>query len=236
MPHVIVVQHEEGEGPGALAAALGAAGLDLRLVRTWLRDEVPEAPGEASGVIALGGGMSVATPPTAPPLLREVALLRSACAANLPVLGLCLGAQILSLSLGGTVARMPRRELGFLRVRLTPAAQDDALFASVPSSIVAFHWHEDAFTLPPGATALASSTATPLQAFRAGAAWGIQFHPEVTQAVLAALVASGPNDVREAGADPAQLIEAAERELPRMDSWRLPLFARWAALVVGERR
>ena len=235
-PHVIVVQHEDGEGPGALARALGAAGLDSRLVRTWLGEQVPEAPGAARGVVVLGGGMSAAVPLAAPHLVREVALLRAAGAAKLPALGLCLGAQLLSVSLGGAVARAPRPELGFLRVRLAPAAQDDALLAGLPASFVAFHWHRDAFTLPTGAVALASSTATPLQAFRAGVAWGLQFHPEATGTGLAAMIASGEQELREAGVDPTQLLAAAERELPRMDAWRLPLFARWAALAAGERR
>jgi GMP synthase (glutamine-hydrolysing) len=233
MAHVIVVQHEPGEGPGALLPALKAAGLQARLVRTWIGEHVPALPGAASGVVVLGGGAS-AVPGRRPAALEaEIALLRASCQGALPVLGLCLGGQLLAAALGAEVARAPRREVGFLRVRLAEAARDDALCAGLPASFVAFHWHEDAFTLPAGAAALASSTQTPLQAFRAGSAWGIQFHPEVTQAELSAMVGSAPQDLRDAGADPAELLEAAARELPRMEVWRGPLFARWAALAAG---
>jgi GMP synthase (glutamine-hydrolysing) len=233
MAHVIVVQHEPGEGPGALLPALKAAALQARLVRTWIEEPMPAVPGAASGVVVLGGGAS-AVPDRRPAALEaEIALLRASCQAGLPVLGLCLGGQLLAAALGAEVARAPRREVGFLRVRLSEAAGDDALFAGLPVSFVAFHFHEDEFALPAGATALASSTQTPVQAFRAGSAWGIQFHPEVTQAELSAMVASAPQDLRDAGADPVELLEAGARELPRMESWRGPLFARWAALAAG---
>ncbi|GAC1347247.1 MAG: type 1 glutamine amidotransferase [Myxococcales bacterium] len=242
MAHVIAVQHEPGEGLGALSPALAAAGLSVQLVRTWLSEPVPRAPGAASGVVVLGGGMSCVPPaggalrPLAQQHLDdERALLGAACDSRLPVLGICLGSQLLALALGGGVARAPRRELGFLRVRLDAAAQGDPLFAGLAPSAVAFHWHEDAFSLPPGAVALASSTATPLQAFRAGSAWGIQFHPELTLAILSAMIETGAADLADAGADPAELLEAARRELPRMEAFRGPIFTRWAALAAGGR-
>lgn len=240
MAHVVVVQHEPGEGLGALSPALLAAGLSVQLCRTWLEEPVPRAPGAASGVVVLGGAAS-AVPPQGgarrPPAQRhiddELELLRSACALRVPVLGLCLGSQLLALALGGSVQRARRRELGFLRVRLGPGAQRDPLFAGLPQSVVAFHWHEDVFSLPGGAVALASSTATPLQAFSAGAAWGIQFHPELDLEIAAAMIAAGPGDLEDAGADPEELLEAARREVPRMEAWRGPLLARWAALAAG---
>jgi GMP synthase (glutamine-hydrolysing) len=235
MPHVLVVQHEPSENLGALAPALAAAGLEQRVVRPFLGEPIPQSLAGARGLVVLGGGMSAVPPRTLRHLDDEIALLRGVAEARAPVLGLCLGSQLLAAALGGTVSRAPAKELGFLRVRLNPAAREDALFAEVPTSFVAFHWHEDVFTLPPGAIALARSTAAPLQAFRAGTAWGIQFHPEVTPEILAAMLASAETEVHAAGADPDQLLEAAARELPRMDAWRAPLFARWTALVRGAR-
>ena len=229
MAHVIVVQHEPGEGPGALLPALKAAGLQARLVRTWIEEPMPALPGAASGVVVLGGGASAVSDRRPAALDAEIALLRASCQAGLPVLGLCLGGQLLAAALGAEVARAPRREVGFLRVRLSEAAREDALFAGLPASFVAFHLHEDEFALPAGATALASSTQTPVQAFRAGSAWGIQFHPEVTQAELSAMVESAPQDLGAAGTDPSELLEAAARELQQLG----PLFARWAALAAG---
>ena len=242
MGQVIVLQHEPEEGLGALSPALSAAGLSVQLVRTWLAEPVPRAPGGAAGVVILGGGES-AIPPEGgarrPPAQRhlddELALVQESCAQRVPVLGVCLGSQLVALALGGEVSRAARRELGFLRVRLLPPAQQDPLFSGLPASMVAFHWHADTFSLPPGALALASSTATPLQAFNAGTAWGIQFHPELTLPIAAAMVAGCPGELEEAGVEPAELLEAARRELPRMESWRGPLFARWAALAARGR-
>jgi GMP synthase-like glutamine amidotransferase len=242
MGPVIVVQHEPGEGLGALLPALALAGLAVQPVRTWLGEPVPRHSGEAAGVVVLGGGQSAIPPadgarrpPAQQHLDDELELLRSACALRVPVLGVCLGSQLLALALGGTVVRAERRERGFLRVRLGHLAQHDPLFAGLPSSVVAFHWHEDAFSLPPGALLLASSTATPLQAFSLGTAWGIQFHPELTLEIASAMIAASPREVEDAGTDPAELLEAARRELPRMDAWRGPLFARWAALAARAR-
>lgn len=233
MADVIVIQHEPGEGPGALSPALREAGLRERLVRAFLGESAPDGLAGARGLVVLGGGASAAPDRRPPALEREIELLRAACAARVPVLGLCLGSQLLAAALGAEVTRATRPELGFLRVRLEDGAADDPLFAGLPRSFVAFHWHEDAFALPAGAAALASSTQTPRQAFRAGAAWGLQFHPEVTRDELRAMVASAPDAVRAAGAEPEELLAAAERELPRMDLWRVPLFRRWAALAAG---
>ena len=130
------------------------------------------------------------------------------------------------------MARAPAKEIGFYRVRLEPAAREDALFTALPGSLVAFHWHGDAFTLPPGAVALASSTLSPLQAFRFGPrAWGVQFHLEIDATVLGAMIEGGRMELAEAGVDPELLLSQAERELPRLRAAALDVFSRWTALL-----
>ena len=221
----VVIQHEPFEGPGTLAPLLGGA----RVVRTFAGEAVP---GEAEALVVLGGGMGVCDQDRLPHLRDELRLLRRCVEAGAPVLGICLGSQLLAAALGGTVARAPAKEIGFYRVRLTGDSRDDAIFGGAPSDFVAFHWHGDAFTLPEGAVALAGSTLTPLQAFRFGAcAWGIQFHLETDEEVLQAMVDGGADELSETGVEAELLLAQARREVPRLGETAAGVFARFAALL-----
>src|SRR5882724_8771122 len=220
MRRMVVIQHEPGEGPGALAPLLG----EFDLVRTFAGDAVPS---EAGALVVLGGGMGVRDRQRLPHLREEIALLQKCVEQDRPVLGICLGSQLLAAALGASVEQAPVKEIGFYRVRLAPAASEDALLAGAPDDFVAFHWHGDAFSLPPGAVPLAGSTMTPLQAFRYGSnAWGAQFHPEMNDELLRAFVDTGAADLDDAGVDPSALLAAAPRELPRLAQITVPLFQR----------
>ncbi len=111
-------------------------------------------------------------------LREEMALIRAFGQAGRPVLGICLGAQLAAGALGARVYPAAAPEVGFLPVRLTPAAQDDPLLAGFPPEPVVLQWHSQTFDLPEGATRLAGSTVCPNQAFRLGTVWGLQFHLE----------------------------------------------------------
>ena len=229
MKRVLVVQHEPFEGPGTLQEAL--AGCELRLVRTFAGDPVPARLAE-DGLVVLGGGMGVYEADRHPHLRDEMRLLQAAVRDGLPALGICLGSQLLAAALGASVAKTPRKEIGWFEVDLLPGATGDALFAGAPASFAAFHWHGDAFALPVRAVPLAATAMTPLQAFRAGArAWGVQFHLETDRQVLEAMLSSGGEELRDAGADPARIRERAAAELPRLRELALQVFARWAALL-----
>ena len=198
-------------------------------MRTYAGEAVPD---DAEALVVLGGGMGVYEQERLPHLRDEMRLLRRCVERGAPVLGICLGSQLLAAALGGSVARAPAKELGFYRVRLTGAARDDALFTGAPLDFVAFHWHGDAFTLPPGAVALAGSTMTPLQAFRFGAsAWGVQFHLETDPDLLQAMVDGGAAELAEAGVEAELLLLQARRELPRIEEIAAGVFARFAALL-----
>ena len=219
---VLVVQHEPGEGAGTLAAHLGR---EVRLVRTFAGEPVPRSMEGARGLVVLGGGMGAYEQDRLPHLRDEIALLRAAVAGEKPVLGICLGSQLLAAALGGTVAPAGRQEIGWYRVKLADVS--DPLFDGAPRDFVAFHWHGDSFTLPDGAVPLASSTLTPLQAFRhGGRAWGVQFHLETDAEVLQAMVATGG-----LADDGEFILAAAARELPRLRAIADGVFARWAALL-----
>ncbi|TMA18534.1 MAG: glutamine amidotransferase [Deltaproteobacteria bacterium] len=229
MKRVLVVQHEQFEGPGTLGEAL--AGLELRFLRTFAGDPIPKTL-EEDALVVLGGGMGVYDRDRLPHLNDEIALYAAAMAAAKPVLGICLGSQLLAAALGAAVGKAPRKEIGWYGVSLLPEARGDALFETLPKKFPAFHWHGDAFTLPEGAVPLASSAMTPLQAFRAGPrAWGIQFHLETDEEVLTAMLSGGAAELREVGADTARIRSRAREELPQLRERALAVFRRWAALI-----
>jgi GMP synthase (glutamine-hydrolysing) len=135
---------------------------------------------EISGLVVFGGEMNVDETDRYPYLLTQRQLMRRAVDAGLPVLGICLGAQILARALDARVYRAPVRELGFKPVRVTDAGQKDALIGAFQTGDRVFQWHEDTFELPAGAELLATGDDVPVQAFRMGPnAWGVQFHFEV---------------------------------------------------------
>jgi GMP synthase (glutamine-hydrolysing) len=182
----VVLQHVTYEGPGAIASAIEAAGADMNLVRVGDGDSVPSAEeaGSFAGVIVMGGPMGVHD--ELPWLEAERVLLRAAVDAELPVLGVCLGAQQLAAALGAEVVTGPTAECGVGEVHLTAAALSDPVFRDAPTPLPCVHWHGDTFSLPVGAVRLAGNEAYENQAFRVGAnAYGLQFHVEVTGSLIA---------------------------------------------------
>jgi GMP synthase (glutamine-hydrolysing) len=135
---------------------------------------------EISGLVVFGGEMNVDETDRYPYLLIQRRLMRRAVDTGLPVLGICLGAQMLARALDARVYRSPVRELGFKPVRLTDAGRRDVLLGAFRTGDRVFQWHEDTFELPHGAELLASGDDVAVQAFRLGGnAWGVQFHFEV---------------------------------------------------------
>ncbi len=176
---VLVLTHVPYEGPGLIAPGLDAP---VR-VRTVCGTAVPVLPSldELSGVVVMGGPMDADDDRGYPGLAAERALLVAAVDADVPVLGVCLGAQLLGMALGAHLHRRHGTEIGFAPVDVVA---DDLVLGPLGSRPTVLHWHSDAIDLPPRATLLASTPTTPVQAFRAGSALGVQFHIEVEPALL----------------------------------------------------
>jgi GMP synthase (glutamine-hydrolysing) len=192
LPSLAVVQHEAGCPLGLLDAWLTGAGATLRIHRPYAGDPLP-APGEADGLLVLGGSMGAVGDDDRHPWLPATRdLLGAAVDEGVPTLAVCLGHQLLVAACGGRVGRNPAgKQMGLLEVGLTEAAEGERLFASVREGSRAVQWNNDiALELPPDSVTLAETPDGVAQAIRVGeAAWGIQFHPEVDADMVAAWAA-----------------------------------------------
>ena len=225
----LVVQSDPAEGPGLLADWLPAAGLELDVLRAYDGDPVPERV-EGDALIVLGGPYEAYDDTSAPWLPATRALLRSAVAERVPVLAICLGAQLLAEATGGVVEPGESGpELGARLVAKRDVAGADPLVWDTPMSWICVQWHWDAITeLPPGATLLAGSTRYPHQMFRVGErAWGMQFHVGATEEQVRDWVAD-----TEGAAD--ALLDRTVAELPEVAALWQPVLERFAAVVRGE--
>lgn len=187
----VLVQNDPACPPGACADLLASCGHPFLTVCGYLDQPFPD-PAGLTGVIVLGGDMGVHDTERFPYLLRVQAFMSAVLAAGTPLLGICLGGQLLAKIAGGEVSSPSSHgEKGICRVQLNREGAADPLFLGVDSPFLTFQLHGDSFTAPPGAVALASSKVCPVQAFTLGRhAYGVQFHPEVDRAIVAAWGAS----------------------------------------------
>ena len=222
------MQHAEREGLGLLAPALARHGLAVRTVRTDRREPVPRSAAPASGVIILGGPMGVYEADRYPHLADEIALAADALLRDVPILGVCLGSQILAAAAGARVYPGPAQEIGWFPITLTDAGRRDPVLGVFPPEAIVFHWHGDTFDLPRGATLLASSRLYANQSFRLGTrAYGVQFHPEVTAGMLDEWLEAGTPETSACGAGDVERLRSQTRD------FALPLAGHLAAMVRG---
>jgi len=189
----------EPSGPGGVfLPSLRHHGFSIESVDS-AQHELPKTLAGYDAVISCGGTANTHESDKYPWIDAEIGLLREALRDGVPVIGLCLGAQLLTRAADGAVYRCEPSEVGWVDVLTNAAAADDPVLGDVPASFAAMQWHHYACELPPGAVELARNP-TCLQAFRLGeAAWGTQFHIEVTRDILLAWARWGDAELREAG-------------------------------------
>ncbi len=176
---LLVVQHVTWEGPHRILEAFDRA--PVVTARPLDGDVLPD-PREVAGAVFMGGPMGVGDTDAHPALATEREWLAAAIPAGLPILGVCLGAQLIAAALGAEVRPGSAAEIGFGTVRIRDPA-DPVLGGLAPDTAV-MHWHSDLFDLPDGAELLAFSARSPVQAFRAGNAWAVLFHAEADAALV----------------------------------------------------
>jgi len=176
-----IIQNDPEVPPGTL---LDHITIPCRVLHPYRDGLLPQLE-DISALIVLGGAMGANDDRAHPFLTGLKQLVRRVVAAGTPYLGVCLGGQLLSSALGARVESSRWEEIGNFRVTLTEEGGRDRLFSNIPRRFAAFQWHHDSFDIPPEGVLLAYSAACPHQAFRVGkCAWGVQFHPEVTEEII----------------------------------------------------
>lgn len=180
MKPVAIFRHSPGEGPGYFATFLDAHSVPWQLHKSDEGEAVPQDCAAFSGLCFMGGPMSVND--DLPWIAPTLALIRNAVAEGTPVIGHCLGGQLMSKALGGTVGKNAVKEIGWGTVTATDAATGDWL--GDITAFDAFHWHGETFTIPAGATRILGSAYCQNQAFIMGPHLGMQCHVEMTEALI----------------------------------------------------
>lgn len=181
----LILTHVPHEGPGTIGDFLREEGAAVETVPLHDGAPLPADPAAADLVVSMGGPMNVYEDWKFPFLADETAFLQRAIAADIPVIGICLGAQLIARAWGARVYRAPVEEIGWGTVRLTGEGREDPLFQGIPETMNVLQWHGDTFDVPDGGVLLAAGEDVPHQAFRVGRAWGLQFHVEVDRPMLA---------------------------------------------------
>ncbi|MHC4429183.1 MAG: type 1 glutamine amidotransferase [Planctomycetota bacterium] len=212
---IIVFEHSDQVGIGRLGEALRGYGHRLRIVRLHAGEVVPGDLDDTDGVVTCGGPQSARD--DEPWLGPQMRFLRSAHEQSLPVVGICLGSQILANAIGGEVGPLESGlELGWVEVRLTDAGREDILHTGLPWRSFQPQWHRDQVTkLPPGGRLLAASDRCPVQAWSVGLrTYGFQYHPEIVAESLPAWVEEFPQAMEDAGITAEQLQEQTNEHYP----------------------
>ncbi len=208
----VCLKHVSFEGPGIFAKHLKGRGVTVEQYLVPY-DGLPNDPGDL--LIVMGGPMSANDPD--PWIAQEMAFIQTAMLAGQPVLGICLGSQLMAKAVGGQVRPGRALEIGMTPIRLTVDGKKDPVFGRFPDTFDVFEWHGEVFDLPAGCVALAGSTIAPVQAFRYGShAYGLLFHLEMEQSGIEALCRECPEDVARSGLQPVALLAQALPHLPHL--------------------
>ncbi len=212
MHEILIFRHVLHEGPGYLGDYLDRHRLPWRLVRIDQNDPVPTSLDGIPGLVFMGGPMSVNDP--LPWIPKVTSLIRQAVAAGLPVLGHCLGGQLISKALGGVITRNPIKEIGWLPVQRVddPVAND--WLDGLPPEFEVYHWHGETFSIPPGATRILSSRDCANQAYVIGKTLGFQCHVEMTADMVREWARTGSDEI----AHPSPTVQSAAQMTADLDA------------------
>ncbi len=228
MKTVAIFRHTPSEGPGYFATFLNKHDIPWEIIKVDEGQPIPDNPANHAGLVFMGGPMSVNDPlPWIPPILQ---LIRSAVAAEVPVLGHCLGGQLISKALGGVVKPSPVKEIGWSDIRAT---DNDAARAWLDglTRFVGFHWHGETFSLPDTATHIMSSVHCENQAYVIGKHLAMQCHVEMTPTMIRSWCNSWAEEIATSNSPAVQTPEIMqadmENQLLALNQVADRLYGRW---------
>lgn len=236
MKPVAIIRHSLTEGPGHFATFLEHNSLPWELIRIDAGDSLPMAPDRFSGLCLMGGPMSVNDElPWIPPLLD---LIRQTMASNRPVIGHCLGGQLMSKALGGRVTRNAAKEIGWHPVSIVQSPDAQQWFGDM-TGFESFHWHGETFSIPAGATRILQSVACTNQAFVLGKHLGMQCHVEMSAEMIREWCRSGAGEIEACGTQatvqrPEQMEVDIEARLKALNKAAERLYTHWIQGLVHD--
>ncbi len=230
MKPVAIFRHAATEGPGYLAEFLDKHHIPWRLLAIDRGEAVPQSISAYSGLVFMGGPMSVND--DLPWIAQELQLIRDAVAQGLPVLGHCLGGQLISKALGGAVTKNPVKEIGWGRVAVGDNAIAHNWFGNV-HAFNAFHWHGETFSLPQGALHLLASEYCVNQGYVIGPHLALQCHIEMTGEMIAAWCKAGADEIAASSSSAVQTAEEIHQQavdkLPQLHEVAARLYSKWVS-------
>jgi GMP synthase (glutamine-hydrolysing) len=206
--HSLIIKHNPSEGGGLFEKILKERGWEQEILPLYSDKVLPDSADSYSLILIMGGPMSANDEDRFPFLKKEIPFIRQMLKLGKPVLGICLGAQIMAKSLGARVYPGPHKEIGWYFLNQTPSAKSDPLFSLLDSYFLVFQWHGETFDLPNGGICLAGNEAYPSQAFRFGEwAYGLQFHFEVTESMIKTWLGQWSEEIKKAKPQPQTALD-----------------------------
>jgi GMP synthase-like glutamine amidotransferase len=230
MKPVAIFRSAKSEGPGYFATYLERRSVATQLVALDAGDPVPRDARRFSGIVFMGGAMSAND--RLPWITAALELMRDAVRKDVPLLGHCLGGQLMSKAFGGAITANAVREIGWGEVRAADNAVARAWLGEL-QAFESFHWHGETFSIPPGATRVLEGAHCPNQAFALGKHLGLQCHVEMTADMVRSWVGSGAEELREHGASPGvqppgEIERDLEARVAALNQVADRLYERWA--------
>jgi len=227
---VLIIQQVAHEGVGRIGDLLEDSGVAYEIVYAFKGQDVPKKPGEDTALIVLGGPMGACDEALYPYLKDELLLIEAALSSNVPVLGICLGAQLLARAAGARVYSGAAKEIGWYPLLINKAGQADRLFEGLPAEVNVFQWHGDTFDVPAGGVNLASSELFPNQLIRVGErAYGLQFHLEVTGEMVSEWLKVNEDELSglKGVIDPDEIIAKTSTAMPELEKMGQSFFSKF---------
>jgi GMP synthase (glutamine-hydrolysing) len=232
--HVLILRQVAHEPAGTIEEALTKAGVEFRYLDLFAQEPAAFNIEQVLGLVIMGGHMSVDDVEQYPFLAYETEWIRQAVSLDIPLLGVCLGSQLMAKALGGRVYPNGVKEIGWYPLELTEAAAEDRLFAGCGPKLTVFQWHGDTFDLPLHAVHLAHSPLCRNQAFRFGrSAYGLQFHIEMTSEMVENWLTVSVNSKELATVDyidPTVIRQKTPQEMPGLQTLAHKVLGRFAAM------
>jgi GMP synthase (glutamine-hydrolysing) len=233
MKSLLILQHEPHEGIGAWEPIFRGQGRKVVTKNLFAGEKVPleEELIAFDGIVIMGGPMSANDGEKLEFIRDELKMIPQALELKIPLLGICLGSQLIAKALKSKVYSGKQKEIGWYPLQLRPSAEKDPMFGSLSSPVFMFQWHGETFDLPSGAIHLAASSLYPNQAFRyTDRIYGLQFHCEMTDAMIRDWIEKGRKEIEEAGLEAVKILEDTPKYLPTLRHWAHSIAQKWLAL------